>query len=94
MNTTEEIKKALISLKAQHKNNWLAFNEKLNAILPIIGARNSEEDISEDISADVLISAGFTSDEADALLFIFTEDCMGQAVNNLEMVERWFCYAA
>ena len=94
MNTTEEIKKALTGLKAQHKNNWLAFNEKLNGILPIVGARNIETDISEDITAEAIVDAGFSSAEAEALLFVFTEECMGQSVNNLEMVERWFCYSA
>jgi hypothetical protein len=95
MKTMEtEIAQALSALKAEHRSNWTAFNSKLNAILPQVGARNSEENIAEYIAAEDFIAIGFTPTEADALMFVFTEDCMGQAVINLELVERWFCYCA
>ena len=85
---------ALASLKLQHRADWNAFWNKLNAILPQVGARSSEENISEDITTEDFIATGYTPAEANALMFIFTEDCMGQSVSNLEMVERWFCYCA
>lgn len=85
---------ALASLKLQHRADWNSFWNKLNAILPQVGARNSEENIAEDITAEDFIAIGYTPAEADAFMFVFTEDCMGQAVTNLELVERWFCYCA
>ena len=94
MTTLEQTQKALADLKHQHKTNWLAFNEKLNAILLQVGARNTEKNIADDVTAESIIAAGFTPAEADAIMFVFTEDCMGQPVVNLEMVERWFCYCA
>lgn len=94
MKLTNEIKEGLAALKTQHQTNWVAFTEKLAGILSIIGARNTEEDISEHVDAAAFIAAGFSAAESDALLFVLTEDCMGQSVNNLEMVDRWFCYCA
>ena len=87
----------LKNLKNQHKNNWLAFNAKLNSVLEVLGKRlgvtwNTEEDITDHVSEADFVSAGFSAEEAKAMIFVLTEDCMGQPVNSLEMVERYFCY--
>lgn len=97
MKTQIEIELALKNLKRQHKTNWLAFNTKIEGVLAVLGKRTdcnwtASEDITEHVTADDFVSAGFSQAEAEALVFILTEDCMGQAVNSLEMVERYFCY--
>ena len=100
MNITEqELAAALKNLTKEHKTNWLVFNAKIDAILKAMGTRmgctwSSEEDITEHVSNEDFAVAGFTPAEAEALTFVMTEDCMGQAVNNTEMIERWFCYCA
>ncbi len=100
---------ALKNLKRQHKNNWSAFNAKMDGVLTVLGSRmsaegtkelgrpvtvtwNTTEDITEHVSAEDFVAAGFSPDEAEAMIFVLTEDCMGQAVNSLEMAERYFCY--
>lgn len=97
--TEQELTAALANLKSEHKNNWLAFNEKVNGVLKVMSARmgctwTTEEDITEHVSAEDFVAAGFTPAEAEALIFVLTEDCQGQAVVNLELAERWFCYCA
>lgn len=100
MNITEqELAAALKNLTKEHKTKWLAFNSKVDGVLKVMESRmgcswSTEEDITEHVSAEDFVAAGFTPAEAEALIFVLTEDCMGQAVNNLEMVERWFCYCA
>lgn len=59
---------------------------------PVAVTWNTTEDITENVSAEDFVAAGFSQDEAEAMIFVLTEDCMGQAVNSLEMVERYFCY--
>jgi hypothetical protein len=92
--TDTEIAQSIANLKRAHKNNWISFWDKLNAIIPQINARNSEEDITEYITSEDFVAIGYTPSEAAAFMFVFTEDCMGQPVTNLELVERWFCYCA
>ena len=52
------------------------------------------EDITDHATAADFVAAGFTTDEAEAMIFVLTESCMGQAVNSVEMMDRWFCYCA
>ena len=100
MNITEQnLAAALKNLKKEHKNNWLAFNAKIDAILKAMEKRmgctwSSTEDITEHVANEDFAAAGFTPAETEALTFVLTEDCMGQAVTNTEMIERWFCYCA
>jgi hypothetical protein len=103
MNTNEitevELAAALTKLAREHRNNWLEFNAKIGAILKAMELRmgcrwTSDEDITEDVSDEDFAAAGFTPAEANALTFVLTSDCMGQAVDSAEMIERWFCYCA
>jgi len=55
---------------------------------------STTEDITDHVTAADFVSAGFSADEAEAMIFVLTQDCMGQAVNSTEMVDRWFCYCA
>ena len=85
------------SLKAAHKTNWLAFTAKAEKVLTVMGDRmnvkwSATEDITEHVTAADFVAAGFSSEEAEAMMFVLTQDCMGQAVNSTEMVDRWFCY--
>ena len=59
---------------------------------PVTVTWNTEEDITEHVSAEDFMTAGFSQAEAEAMIFVLTEDCMGQAVNSIEMIERYFCY--
>lgn len=98
-------------LKASHKNNWPAFNAKVEKVLSVIGERMSAEatnekgrtvtvtwstteDIADHVTDADFVAAGFSADEAEAMIFVLTQDCMGQAVNSTEMMDRWFCYCA
>jgi hypothetical protein len=103
MNTT-----IIKNLKSAHKTNWLAFTAKVEKVLTVIGERMSAEataekgrtvtvtwsTITDHVTAADFVAAGFSADEAEAMIFVLTQDCMGQAVNSTEMVDRWFCYCA
>lgn len=85
------------NLKHQHKTAWLAFNSKVDASLAALGARRgvtwaADEDITDHVTAEDFVAGGFSKEEADCFIFVLTQDCMGQAVNSTEMIERWFCY--
>lgn len=87
------------TLKAAHKSNWIGFTKKLEGVLTVIGDRmgvkwSTTEDITEHVTAADFVAAGYSADEAEAMIFVLTEDCMGQAVNSTEMMDRWFCYCA
>ena len=55
---------------------------------------STTEDITDHVTAADFVAAGFSADEAEAMIFVLTQDCMGQAVNSVEMMDRWFCYCA
>lgn len=87
------------TLKAAHKINWIGFTKKLEGVLTVMGDRmgvkwSTTEDITEHVTAADFVAAGYSADESEAMIFILTEDCMGQAVNSTEMMDRWFCYCA
>ena len=95
--TLPELKNAIRSLKGQHKTAWLQFNAKVQSALSALGERmgvawTSEEDITDHVTAADFMAAGFSAGEAEAMIFVLTQDCMGQAVISTEMIERWFCY--
>lgn len=97
--TTNELAKAIKSLKTQHKTDWLVFNARIEAILAAMSARmgvewTTQEDITEHVISEDFAAAGFTQAETEALTFVLTEECMGYLVNSAEMIERWFCYCA
>jgi hypothetical protein len=93
MTTTNQMQAAVKNLKTQHKAQWLTFHSKLKAVAAALNARTSD-DILDDVTAAHFVAAGFTPEEAEVLVFLMTEDCMGQPVNSVEMIERWFCYCA
>jgi len=99
MKTNTVSVKTIKNLKRQHSTQWLAFTAKVDATLAALGARmgvnwNSTEDITEHVNAEDFVAGGFSQEEADTMIFVLTEDCMGQSVNSAEMIERWFCYCA
>lgn len=59
---------------------------------PVTVTWSSTEDITDHVTAADFAAAGFSADEAEAMIFVLTQDCMGQAVNSTEMLDRWFCY--
>jgi hypothetical protein len=97
--TEQELGAALQNLTKEHKTNWLKLISRVHEVLNVMSARmgcpwTASEDITEHVTAVDFEAAGFTPAEAEALIFVLTEDCMGQPVNSIEMVERWFCYCA
>jgi hypothetical protein len=101
--TTTEIYAALKTLKAEHKNNWLSFNSKIDKALTTISVENDgktveltfseDEDVTDFASAEVFEKAGFTAAEAQAMVFVLTQDdTFGMAVNSRGMIERYFAY--
>lgn len=56
-------------------------------------ASDTTADLS-DLTKEELMSQGFSSDEADALLFIMTQDFMGRACINADEIGRWLAHVA
>lgn len=52
----------------------------------------STEDISEHVTSADFVVAGYSEIEAAALVFVMTQECMGQACNTVENIDRWFTY--
>lgn len=88
---------ALKTLKAAHRGSYVAFSNKLESVLTILGARmgvtwTAGEDITDHVTIADFTTAGYSAAEAEAMVFTLTEDCMGQAVNSIEMMDRYFSY--
>ena len=100
---TTTIKNAITSLTKAHRANWMAWYSKLEKVIPILNGRTCdsngddfgpEDDLTAVVTDADFTSAGYSADEASALVFVLTEDCMGEAVNSLAMIDRWFTYCA
>lgn len=94
MKTINEMPAGIKSLKAQHANKqiWLTFMAKLETVAKNLGCKSDEE--MEDAAESDFVAAGFSEIEAAALVFVMTQDCMGQACTSVEIIDRWFCYEA
>lgn len=91
--TESELKAALLGLKKRHTNKqeWLKWYAQLEQLLANVG-ENTREDLSEIVTAEHFVAVGFSPAEAEAFIFVMTQDCMGQACTSVEMIERYFCY--
>ena len=93
MKTTIEITAVIKSLKKVHTNkqSWLGWYAKLESVSTALGM-SAEDDISEMVSAENFVAAGFSQDEADAFVFVLTQEVMFRQVNSISTIERFFCY--
>lgn len=94
---TQNIEAAIKSLKKLHRTAWMDFRAKTENIVTVLGKRmgcdwSHTEDITDHVTTEDIKAAGFNEDEAAAITFAMTEDCMGQHVNSVDMLDRWFCY--
>jgi hypothetical protein len=88
-----EIKVALKALKIRHTNKqeWLKWFAQLEQVAKNLNCSTSD-DLSDDVSDENFKAVGFSQAEADAFVFVMTQDCMGQSCTSVEMIERYFCY--
>ena len=61
---------------------------------PVTVTWSATEDITDHVTDADFVAAGFSADEAQAMIFVLTQDCMGRAVNSVETIDRWFCYCS
>ncbi len=78
-------KLGLKTLVALHQARWMDFSKRLDAYASEIGFDNKNEKLSNfEVVAEDFVKAGFSEDEAAALLFIVAD-----GADNLDEIDQW-----
>jgi hypothetical protein len=81
----------LRSLK-QQDCSFTVYEKLTKLAVEIVGVKATEP-MAEYVTDEDLAAVGFSSDEANAILFVMTQDCMGQPCTSAENVSRFLTYS-